>query len=101
MRTQREIDATRRVIVGVNDYVGGERSKVPLLEMDAQGYRTQVNRLNEVRRTRDGRAVMQKLGDLKRAASDEKRNLMPLLLDAVSEYRDFAGNDGCIPRRVG
>ncbi|MCB0129845.1 MAG: methylmalonyl-CoA mutase, partial [Caldilineaceae bacterium] len=86
VRFQREVDAQRRIIVGVNDFVSGEQSKVPILEMDVAGYQRQLTRLQTVRRSRDNRAVSQRLAELKAAARDEERNLMPLLLDAVSEY---------------
>ena len=86
VRFQREVDAQRRIIVGVNDFVSGEQSKVPILEMDVAGYQRQLTRLQTVRRSRDNRAVGQRLAELKAAARDEERNLMPLLLDAVSEY---------------
>ena len=86
VRFQREVESRRRIIVGVNDYVSGDQQKVPLLEMDVAGYRRQIDRLNEVRRSRDKRAVMTRLTELGQAARRENANLMPLLLDAVREY---------------
>ncbi|HRW45862.1 MAG: methylmalonyl-CoA mutase, partial [Caldilineaceae bacterium] len=87
VRYQREVESKRRVIVGVNDYVSdGTQRSVPILEMDVEGYRRQVARLAEVRRTRDSRAVTQRLGELGRAARRENTNLMAPLLAAVNEY---------------
>ncbi|MCB9138146.1 MAG: methylmalonyl-CoA mutase family protein [Caldilineaceae bacterium] len=86
VRFQREVEAGRRIIVGVNDYVSGEQSRVPILEMDVEGYQRQLTRLAEVRRTRDNRAVQSRLAELKQAARREDANLMPFLLDAVGEY---------------
>ncbi len=87
VRYQREVESRRRVIVGVNDYVSdGKQQGVPILEMDVAGYRRQVARLAEVRRTRDNRAVTQRLGELGRAARQENANLMAPLLAAVNEY---------------
>jgi methylmalonyl-CoA mutase N-terminal domain/subunit len=86
VRFQREVEARRRIIVGVNEYVSGERQAVPILEMDAEGYGRQVARLAEVRRVRDGRAVAARLRELEGAAREENRNLMPLILEAVKEY---------------
>jgi methylmalonyl-CoA mutase N-terminal domain/subunit len=86
VRFQREVEARRRIIVGVNDYVSGERSPIPILEMDVEGYRRQLQRLEEVRRTRDNRAVRARLAALKQAAQREDVNLMPPLLEAVNEY---------------
>lgn len=86
VRFQREVESGRRVIVGVTDYLSSEQQAVPLLRMDEEGYRRQVERLHSVRRTRDNRAVSARLADLARAARREDANLMPLLIDAVNAY---------------
>ena len=86
VRFQREVESGRRVIIGVSDFISGEQPSTPLLKMDADGYQRQVMRLNEVRRTRDNRAVNLRLAELARAARRENVNLMPPLLDAVNEY---------------
>jgi len=86
VRFQREVESGRRVIVGVTDFISGEQPTPPLLKMDVDGYRRQVARLNEVRRTRDNRAVRQRLAELARAARREDVNLMVPILDAVNEY---------------
>ena len=86
VRFQREVEAQRRIIVGVNDYVSGERQKVPILQMDVEGCERQIRRLNEVRRSRDNRAVSQRLNELAQAARQEGKNLMLPILDAVNEY---------------
>jgi methylmalonyl-CoA mutase N-terminal domain/subunit len=86
VRFQREVEARRRIIVGVNDYVSGERQKVPILQMDVEGCERQIRRLNKVRRTRDNRAVSQRLNELAQAARQEGKNLMPPILEAVNEY---------------
>jgi methylmalonyl-CoA mutase N-terminal domain/subunit len=86
VRFQREVEAQRRIIVGVNDYVSGERQKVPILQMDVEGYERQLRRLAEVRRSRDNRAVASCLAALGQAARQESKNLMPPILEAVREY---------------
>jgi len=86
VRFQREVEAKRRIIVGVNEYVNAEPAQIPILAMDVAGYERQVARLHEVRRTRDNRAVQRCLTELSQAARKEAVNLMPLLLDAVNEY---------------
>ena len=80
---QREVEAGRRIIVGVNDYASGERQPVPILHMDVAGYRRQMERLADVRRSRDNRAVRGRLAELAQAARQENRNLMEPILDAV------------------
>ncbi len=84
-RYQREIDTDERQIIGVNAYKDQEPISIPLLEMDPEGYRRQVSRLEELRRTRDNGAVGQALDNL-RIACQGKANTMPHILDAVRTY---------------
>ena len=84
-RYQREIDTGQRVIVGVNDYVTDEPLSIPLLEIDPEGERRQIERLNRVRRERESQAVEERLAALEDAARGDD-NLMYPILDAVRAY---------------
>jgi len=84
-RYQREIDAGERKIVGVNAHAENKPLTVPLLEMDPQGYERQVNRLKEVRKTRDNGRVGQALDRL-RIACQGTENTMPYIMEAVHVY---------------
>jgi len=84
-QTQLNIDNGSEVIVGVNEFKTNDSSEIPLLKVDAKGFEQQVQTLEEVRRTRDNTAVRRKLRDLKIAAKSEQ-NLMPLIIECVSEY---------------
>ena len=84
-RYQREIDTDERHIIGVNAYEDQEPFSIPLLEMDPEGHRRQVSRLEELRRTRDNGAVGQALDNL-RIACQGTENTMPYILDAVRTY---------------
>ena len=84
-RYQREIDEGRRFIVGVNAYTDEKPVRIPLLEMDPQGYGRQVARLQELRRSRDPGAVGQALDGL-RLACQGTENTMPHILAAVRAY---------------
>ncbi len=84
-RYQREIDTRERVIVGVNEYVLDEPIEVPILDMDPEGERRHIERLNRVRRERDGREASRCLRALE-SACRESENVMPRLLDAVNAY---------------
>jgi methylmalonyl-CoA mutase, N-terminal domain len=84
-RYQREIDTNRRRIVGINAYNDQKPMTIPILEMDPQGYRRQINRLNQVRKDRDAGQVGQALDKL-RIASQGTENTMPYILDAVRAY---------------
>ncbi|TMB98488.1 MAG: methylmalonyl-CoA mutase [Chloroflexi bacterium] len=84
-RYQREIDTQDRTIVGVNDYLLDEPVEIPILQMDPQGEARQIERLNQLRRSRDGREAARTLTSLASACRDGK-NVMPYLLDAVQAY---------------
>ncbi len=84
-RYQREIDTRQRVIVGVNEYVEDEPIRIPLLEMDPQGYERQVARLERVRRERDNERVAVTLAALREAAQGTE-NTMPYILECVRAY---------------
>jgi methylmalonyl-CoA mutase, N-terminal domain len=79
---QNEIDAGRRIVVGVNGYTEGDGSETPILRIDPALERKQIDRLRAVRAGRDADAVERALADLRTAATDE-RNLMPPLIDAA------------------
>jgi methylmalonyl-CoA mutase N-terminal domain/subunit len=53
--------------------------------MDPEGYDRQIDRLNEVRRSRDNRETSRALRALE-SALREGENVMPSLLDAVNAY---------------
>ena len=84
-RYQREIDENRRKIVGVNAYLDEKPAAIPILKMDPNGYSRQLNRLNEVRKTRDSGRVGQTL-DALRIACEGTENTMPYILDCVRAY---------------
>jgi methylmalonyl-CoA mutase N-terminal domain/subunit len=85
-RYQTEIEKKERIIVGVNDYVVQEELKVPLLRVDEAGARRQCERLQRVRRERDGAKVQAKLDAIRDTAKKDRANLMPLFIDAVNAY---------------
>ncbi len=82
---QSEIDRGDRIIVGVNRFRDEGEIKIPLLEMDPEGYANQVARLAELRRSRDNEAVRRALADLRRAC-EGGQNVMPHLIDAARAY---------------
>ena len=84
-RYQREIDGDVRRIVGVNAYQDQEPYQIPILRMDPQGYKRQVDRLENLRLERDNGRVGQVLDRL-RLASQGTENTMPFILEAVRAY---------------
>ncbi len=80
---QREIEADKRVVVGVNEFVTGE----PVPPISAPDYSKlagqQRRRLTELRGKREGGRVKSTLGALEAAARDARAPLMEPILDAV------------------
>ena len=85
-RYQTEIEKRERTIVGVNDFVVQENLRVPLLRVDETSARHHLERLNRVRRERDGAKVQSTLDAIRDAAKKSNVNLMPLFIDAVNAY---------------
>ncbi len=84
-RYQREIDTHKRVVVGINEYADAAPPRIPLLEMDPQGFERQADRLDKVRTERDAGQVGQALDRL-RIAAQGTENLMPHILNGVRAY---------------
>jgi len=83
---QKEIDNNERVIVGINDYVDPEEDlKIPILNMDPQGYERQLGRLHQLRLERNDEQLSLSLSRLRQAASSTE-NTMPYIIDAVRAY---------------
>ncbi|GJM39917.1 MAG: methylmalonyl-CoA mutase [Ardenticatenaceae bacterium] len=83
---QREIDQKERTIVGVNGFVDQEEDiRIPILEMDPQGYERQIGRIQQVKAERDNEKVGSTLQALREAAQGTA-NTMPFIIDAVREY---------------
>ena len=82
---QQEDDRRDRITVGVNEYRTEEGSEIPLLRVNREGEKKQIEGLNMVRRTRDNREVAQRLKALEQAARGSE-NTMPHLVEAAKAY---------------
>ncbi|MDH3789334.1 MAG: methylmalonyl-CoA mutase [Xanthomonadales bacterium] len=81
---QARIDRGEEVIVGVNRYQLEQEPPVDILDIDNTAVReAQINRLKNVRDSRDDAACMKALDALTRAASEENGNLLALSVDAA------------------
>jgi methylmalonyl-CoA mutase N-terminal domain/subunit len=78
---QREIDAGRRIVVGVNSFTVGD-SATTILRIDPSLEQKQVERVRAAKSNRDTAALESALTEIK-AAAGQQRNLMPLLIDAA------------------
>src|ERR1700761_1363994 len=66
---QTEIDAGRRVVVGVNRYTEGEEQETEILRIDAALEREQIERVQDARRQRDAGVVSECLRAIGNAAA--------------------------------
>ena len=85
---QMDIEAGRRIIVGVNKFTQEEEPPKNLLRVDGDGSvgKLQADKIAKVKAKRDNAAVAAKLAALKAACADEHVNLVPLILEAVEAY---------------
>src|SRR5688572_8065152 len=77
-RCQQDVERKRQVIVGVNEFVTGEQSTVPILQIDEEVARRQIAKVDRIRRTRSKVAVDRALDKLRKTAVGG-RNTMPAL----------------------
>jgi methylmalonyl-CoA mutase N-terminal domain/subunit len=86
-RFEREVNAGRRVIVGVNEFTeGGDESSADILRIDSDTEDYQRKRLADVKQSRDDAAVADALARIRSDAADPTVNLMPPIIDAVKVY---------------
>jgi methylmalonyl-CoA mutase N-terminal domain/subunit len=80
-RAQRAVEEKKSIVVGVNEFTEDAQSTLPILTIDESVERDQIARLQEFRskRTRDWRRALVALDE----AAPSKKNLMPLIVDAV------------------
>jgi len=83
---QQEIDAGRRIVVGVNAYTeDGDGDQTSILKIDEALERKQVGRVQDVRARRDGTTVESTLASLQQAATTGA-NLMPPMLECARAH---------------
>jgi methylmalonyl-CoA mutase, N-terminal domain len=80
---QREVEAGRRVIVGVNRFVAEDGDEIPILRIDPALETGQVARVRELRSRRDPAAVEAALARLAGEAARDDVNVMPAIIDAA------------------
>jgi len=84
-RMQRDIEARRRVVVGVNEYVEEEPPISGLMRVNPAVGERQRARLRKLRAERDNARVQAMLRRLEDAARGDE-NLVPIMIEAVERY---------------
>ncbi|NPA90845.1 MAG: methylmalonyl-CoA mutase family protein [Chloroflexi bacterium] len=99
---QRAIEEGRQVIVGVNKFVEEETYKPEnILVVDPSVQERQIQRLRELRASRDAAKVAAVLARLEEAARDPQAPLMPLFIEAVEAYATLGEIFGVLRRVFG
>ncbi len=80
---QAQIDAGRRLVVGVNTHEDLDEEPIKTHRIDPALEAKQIGRVQAVKARRDAKAVEATLTQLKQAAASDDENLMPHLLDAA------------------
>ena len=84
-RFQPAVETRDKIIVGVNDFVTEDDSRIPILYIDESTGDRQLARLQELRQTRDHDAVRRTLAALKETARGTGNTMYPLM-DCVRAY---------------
>jgi len=84
-RYQREVEQGERIIVGVNGFKEDKAAPIEILKIDESVTHRQIDRLKQVKQSRDGAAVAAALAKVE-AACRGTENLMPPVLEAVKAY---------------
>jgi methylmalonyl-CoA mutase, N-terminal domain len=79
---QREVDAKRKLIVGVNAFQEAEEKPIEILNIDHQVEKEQIASLERIKSQRDSARAQAALDEVKRVAGSNQ-NLMPALLNAA------------------
>jgi methylmalonyl-CoA mutase N-terminal domain/subunit len=82
---QQAVERREKIIVGVNDFVQADEKPLEILYIDDTAADRQLQRLADLKRTRDNDRVRRSLEALQ-AAARGRDNTMPPLLDCVRAY---------------
>lgn len=79
---QKEVDAKRKLIVGINAFQEADEKPLATLVMDEGVEKEQIAQLHKIKKGRDSQVVAKALREIRRVAATSQ-NLMPSLLEAV------------------
>jgi methylmalonyl-CoA mutase N-terminal domain/subunit len=98
-RLSRRVEEGRDGVVGVNKYIVDEKKPIETLKVDFRVQRSQIRRLRQVKRQRDGARVEDALTRIQKAYEKEDANSIQPMLDAVMVYATLGEIVG-VGRRV-
>ncbi len=78
-RYQQQLERKEKIVVGVNEFVLPEERAIPLLRIDPEVERRQIERVRRGRANRDQHRAARALQDLRRAAEAGENTMYPIL----------------------
>ncbi|MEW6027556.1 MAG: methylmalonyl-CoA mutase family protein [Planctomycetota bacterium] len=81
---QKEIENSKRIIVGVNKFADGESSRIKTLKVTPALQKKQVMRITQYKKKRNTKAATEALVSLKETAKTSN-NLMPAIMEAIRQ----------------
>ena len=81
---QKNIESKEKIIVGVNEFISENTNTIPISRIDEKIRAEQIEKLQQMKATRNKEKVASCLHAIKQAAVENK-NLMPLVIDAVEQ----------------
>jgi methylmalonyl-CoA mutase N-terminal domain/subunit len=85
-RYQQKIESKDKIIVGMNKFLTEENIQPKTFSIDPEVSKKQIEKLENLKKTRDNQKVESTLSALTNAAKDESANLMPFILECVENY---------------
>jgi methylmalonyl-CoA mutase N-terminal domain/subunit len=85
-RRQKRLESGEEIMVGVNRYVEKDEKPINILKISKEAEKIQLSRLKKTKETRNVEKVKKSLDALRDAFKDEKKNVMPFLIDAAKSY---------------
>ena len=83
---QNNVDKNERVVVGVNDFINeNEDIDIPILEIDTRAEKNQMERLIQIKSSRDSTLASNLLDSITKACKNGD-NLVPPIIDAAKNY---------------
>lgn len=95
-RLKKEIDDSRRVIVGVNKFQDEHDAEPKLNKIDIEIEKRQVARLRDFKNSRDKIKSQQSLTELQKAAEKPDENLIPYIIRAVKSHATLGEISGTL-----
>jgi methylmalonyl-CoA mutase len=101
-RRQARIDSKQDIIVGVNKYTIEDEKPLEILEVDNTAVRkSQIERLEKIKKSRDNKAVEEILNRISNAVKEDKGNLLDLAVQAARNRATLGEISYAIEKVVG